>query len=276
MKKAMIGVIAVVVAAVVGCTVYEVASKSNTTTTAIASSVSNSNNANVTESSTTEPSETASSTASSTEASSVNTKIKDTISSKTESSTTKVSDNANKTKGISSKTESSTTKSSVTQSSKTKSSTSASSSANSSSDGNIINGQPVLFNNNSQVSSYYGTWTVGDKIGAATVGDGASSTSPSGETLILTKSLYSFNGTVIEDPNYYIIATNASAYFGSEGWTGNVGASNGIISFIIAVPSNVKVTVSTIYKYETQLKVIENNGSLAVMNEAGTVYSASL
>ena len=145
-----------------------------------------------------------------------------------------------------------------------------------SSNSNIIDGQPVLFNNNSQVSAYYGTWTVGSKIGSPMVTDGTFGSNPSGKTLILTKSLYSFDGTVIENPNYYIISTNALSYFGSEGWTGNVGASNGIIRFIIAVPSNVRVTTSTIYKYETQSKIIINSGSIAVMNGEGSVYSASL
>ncbi len=291
MKRAMIGVVAVVVAAVVGFTVYEVVSTSNTTT-AISSSVSNSSSDlnNTTVSSGT--SETDSSTISSTKASTTNSSSKEQASSKntTSSSSTK-SSATEKLSASDNKTENDSTKSSTTESSSTKSSTTENSGSDNTSSSNkttvnnssstdsnpyIIDGEPVLFNNNSQVSAYYGTWTVGDKIGSATVGDGTNTTDPTGETLILTKSLYSFDGTVIEDPNYYIIAANASVYFGSEGWTGDVGVSDGIIEFIIAVPSNVKVTASTIYKYESQLKIIENDGSLAIMNGSETVYSASL
>ena len=320
MKKVMIGVIVVIVAAVVGCTIYEVASAKSTTISSV-SSVNNSNSisnstssvsaasktnaqeSNDTASSTTKASNTISSSKTiNTKDSSASVKAKviskDTTSSSegksvAENSSTKVSQSAKKDETASSTSSSTQMQpsniSDTTQSSGTKvinskdkntiennSNKIESDNSANSSNSNIINGQPVLFNNNSQVSAYYGTWTVGSKIGSPMVTDGAFGSNPSGKTLILTKSLYSFDGTVIENPNYYIISTNASSYFGSEGWTGNVGASNGIIRFIIAVPSNVRVTTSTIYKYETQSKIIINSGSIAVMNGEGSVYSASL
>ena len=169
---------------------------------------------------------------------------------------------------------SSTTSTGVTSDSSTSTGTTSSSST---STNNMINGEPVLFNSNSQVSSYYGTWTVGNKVGGAVIGNGESVTPPTGDNIIITKSLYSFDGTVIENPDYYIISTSASTYFGSAGWTGNIGAtSNGVIKFIIAVPSDVKVTSSTIYRYEKENKIIINDGNLVVLDSSQTAYSASL
>lgn len=169
------------------------------------------------------------------------------------------------------------TQSSTSTSSTSSTSSTGATSSSSTSTNNMINGEPVLFNSNSQVSSYYGTWTVGNKVGAAVIGNGENVTSPTGDTVIMTKSLYSFDGTVIENPNYYIMSTSASSYFGSAGWTGEIGAtSNGVIKFVIAVPSDVKVTSSTIYRYEKANKIIINDGNLIVLDSSQTAYSASL
>lgn len=303
MKKAMIGVAVVVVAAVVGFATYDIVSNKSATPvqTSLNNNSTNQNDSGKTQGSITVSSTTQSSTDyNNTISSSIKNKkeqivhndaSKD-VNTKAINNEKKDSDNKNNSTE-SSKAKDSTTQSSTTvdntnkmnsnsSNSSTKKTTTSDNTANiknsvSDSNSNVIDGKPVLYNNNKEVSVYYGTWTVGDKIGGARVGIGQQGSSPTGKYIILTKSLYSFDGTTIEDPNYYIISTNAKSYFGSSGWSGDIGAtSNGVISFIIAAPSNVKVTSSTIYKYERQSKVIINHGSLAILNGDGNVYSAKL
>lgn len=300
-KKALIGVIAgVVVAAAVGFATYEIVANKNTTSTQTSSS-SNLENTSV-KSDKRQENETISSTTKSSESIANITDSsnkKDIVHNNTNNASAKiiianVKDSGNKNSSQeSSKTKDDTLQNSTSSNTTVSTSNTENNSNNSSksskisvvnktntkdennnSNSNIIDGEPVLFNNNSQVSAYYGTWIVGEKIGEARIGTGQKNSSIVGESVILTKSLYSFDGVTIENPNYYIISTSAKSYFGSSGWNGDVGASsNGIISFVVAAPSNVKVTANTIYKYEGQSKIIINDGSLAVLNYNGTVYS---
>lgn len=99
-------------------------------------------------------------------------------------------------------------------------------------------------NNNALVSKYFGTWTVGKKIGS-TIGRYETYKSYEGKKVIITPSLYSFNGTVIKNPNYYIVTMNPSTLFGNSQYD-NYGAIKlnqyGEMEIIMAVPNTQKVT----------------------------------
>lgn len=99
-------------------------------------------------------------------------------------------------------------------------------------------------NNNALVSKYFGTWTVGKKIGS-TIGINGTYKSYEGKKVIITPSLYSFNGTVIKNPNYYIVTMNPSTLFGNSQYD-NYGAIKlnqyGEMEIIMAVPNTQKVT----------------------------------
>lgn len=106
------------------------------------------------------------------------------------------------------------------------------------------NENEIYPNNNNLVSKYFGTWTVGKQIGS-TIGINGTYKSFEGKKLIITPSLYSFNGTVIKNPNYYIVTMNPGTLFGNSQYN-NFGAIKlnqyGEIEMIVAVPSTQKVT----------------------------------
>lgn len=99
-------------------------------------------------------------------------------------------------------------------------------------------------NDNSLVSNYFGTWTVGKQIGSA-IGINGTFKSYEGRKIILTSNLYSYNGTTIKNPNYYIVTMDVSTFFGNSQY---INVSNikpnqyGELQFIVAVPSSQKIT----------------------------------
>lgn len=99
-------------------------------------------------------------------------------------------------------------------------------------------------NGNFYLSKFFGTWNLGGEI--AHVVEGGNSKAPSGnKELILTKSLYSYNGIVINNPQYYVVTSPSESFFGSEGIEGNI---SNTFSFIVAVPQNVVVNKDYFFK----------------------------
>lgn len=106
------------------------------------------------------------------------------------------------------------------------------------------NENEIYPNNNALVSKYFGTWTVGKEIGS-TIGINGTYKSYEGKKVIITPSLYSFNGTVIKNPNYYIVTMSPGTLFGNSQYN-NYGAIKlnqyGEIEMIVAVSNTQKVT----------------------------------
>lgn len=106
------------------------------------------------------------------------------------------------------------------------------------------NQDEVHENDNKEVSRYFGSWVVGDKIGS-TVGESCNLPSYKGKKIIMTKEIFSFNGTTIKNPNYYIVTINPNTYFGSSKYN-NFGTFKfnkyGQVEFIVAVAGNKTIT----------------------------------
>lgn len=83
---------------------------------------------------------------------------------------------------------------------------------NNNTNSNAENLQP---NNNAEVSKYFGNWVVGKQVGS-TIGTGEIYKSYEGDKIILTKDLFSFQGTTIKDPIYYIEQVDFGGYFGES------------------------------------------------------------
>lgn len=106
------------------------------------------------------------------------------------------------------------------------------------------NQEEIHSNNNIEVSKYFGSWIVGNKTGS-TVGESCDLPSYKGKKIIMTKNLFSFNGTTIKNPNYYIVTINPNTYFGSSKYN-NFGTFKfnkyGQVEFIVAIAGNKTIT----------------------------------
>ncbi|WP_055070214.1 SH3 domain-containing protein [Clostridium massiliamazoniense] len=99
-------------------------------------------------------------------------------------------------------------------------------------------------NDNKLLSSYFGTWTVGKQIGYM-IGEGGYFKSYEGNKLVMTKDMFSFMGTTIKDPNYYIVNMGVGEYFGNSKYDkfGDLKTNKyGELEVLAVLPSSEKVT----------------------------------
>ena len=74
--------------------------------------------------------------------------------------------------------------------------------------------------NNNVINKYFGTWVVSKNVGHSIEGINQNAPSLVGEKLQITNNIYSFNGSTIKKPYYYIKTVDCNNLFGGDGATG--------------------------------------------------------